>query len=227
MCVCAEMLQLPVMVSCPVGCHSSSHHSNGHHHVSEPASSALHQQVNSPVSHSLVYQSIYLFVSLTVCHCSHSNKGGVSSPSPVILTNPKESGALVSISRITDGEPINIFLDPNCPDYSENFLRWEALQSTLLRALSNHNADNWQETGLVQKLTEELKVLSGQAHNLRLDTDSLKRGQGVLDQRLDGLQSEQSRIIQVGQVHYHIFIYIKYTCRDASHSLTYYQICKM
>lgn len=73
-----------------------------------------------------------------------------------------------------------------------------------MRALANHNADDWQEMGSVQKLAEELKVLSDHAHNLRLDADSLKRGQGVLDQRLDGLQSEQSRIIQVGQVHYHI-----------------------
>ncbi|XP_056232680.1 fibrinogen C domain-containing protein 1 [Seriola aureovittata] len=125
------------------------------------------------------------------------SRGGVSSSSPVISTNPKESGALVTVSRVTAGEPISIFLDPNCPDYSENFLRWEALQSSLLRALTNHNTEDWQEMGLVQKLAEELKVLSGHAHNLRLEADFLKRGQVVLDQRLDGLQSEQSRIIQV------------------------------
>ncbi|XP_022622272.1 fibrinogen C domain-containing protein 1-like [Seriola dumerili] len=126
------------------------------------------------------------------------SRGGVStSSSPVISTNPKESGALVTVSRVTAGEPISIFLDPNCPDYSENFLRWEALQSSLLRALTNHNTEDWQERGLVQKLAEELKVLSGHAHNLRLEADFLKRGQDVLDQRLDGLQSEQSRIIQV------------------------------
>ncbi|KAM8885208.1 fibrinogen C domain-containing protein 1 [Spinachia spinachia] len=124
----------------------------------------------------------------------------VSSPfssSPVISTNPTESGALVSVSRVTEGEPISIFLDPNCPDYSESFLRWEALQTSLLRTLANHKAEDWQDTGLDHKLAEELKVLSGHAHNLRLEADSLKRGQGLLDQRLDGLQSEQSRIIQV------------------------------
>ncbi|KAG7218043.1 hypothetical protein INR49_020670 [Caranx melampygus] len=125
----------------------------------------------------------------------------ISRWSPFFLTcdlnQSKESGALVTVSRVTAGEPISIFLDPNCPDYSENFLRWEGLQSSLLRALTNHNADDWQERGLVQKLAEELKVLSGHAHNLRLESDLLKRGQGVLDQRLDGLQSEQSRIIQV------------------------------
>lgn len=122
---------------------------------------------------------------------------------PVISTNPKESGALVTMSCVADGEPISIFLDPNCPDYSEKFLRWEALQSSLLRVLSNHNADDWQETELVQKLAEELKVLLGHAHNLRLEADLLKRGQGILDQRLDGLQSEQSRIIQARQIHYY------------------------
>uniref|UniRef100_A0A8C2WN06 Fibrinogen C-terminal domain-containing protein n=1 Tax=Cyclopterus lumpus TaxID=8103 RepID=A0A8C2WN06_CYCLU len=120
-----------------------------------------------------------------------------SSSSPVISTNPRESGALVSVSQVTDGEPISIFLDPNCPDYSESFLRWEALQTSLLRALANHKAEDWQDTGLDSRLGEELKVLAGHAHNLRLEADSLKRGQVVLDQRLDGLQSEQSRIIQV------------------------------
>ncbi|XP_074526354.1 fibrinogen C domain-containing protein 1-like [Halichoeres trimaculatus] len=128
----------------------------------------------------------------------NSNRGGASSSSsPVISTNSKDSGALVTVSRVTDGEPISIFLDPNCPDYSANFLRWEALQGSLLRALSSHKTEEWPSTGLFQKLSEDLKVLSGHAHNLRLETDSLKRGQGVLDQRLDGLQSEQSRIIQV------------------------------
>lgn len=115
----------------------------------------------------------------------------------MVSTNSKESGALVTVSRVTAGEPISIFLDPNCPDYSENLLRWEALQSSLLRALTNHNADDWQERGLVQKLAEELKVLVGHAHSLRLEADSLKRGQGVLEQKLGGLQSEQSRIIEV------------------------------
>ncbi|XP_027140196.1 fibrinogen C domain-containing protein 1-like isoform X2 [Larimichthys crocea] len=126
------------------------------------------------------------------------NRSGVSySSSPVISTNPKESGALVSVSRVADGEPISIFLDPNCPDYSDDFLRWEALQSSLLQALSNHKTDDWQDTGLVQKLAEEVKVLSDHAHNLRKEADLLKRGQGVLDQRLEGLQIDQNRVLQV------------------------------
>ncbi|XP_028435039.1 fibrinogen C domain-containing protein 1 [Perca flavescens] len=139
----------------------------------------------------------------TFNHCSFhdpcSNRGGVSpssSSTPVISTNPRDSGALVSVSRVTDGEPISIFLDPNCPDYSESFLRWEALQSSLLHKLTNHNSDNWQDTGLAPRLAEELKALAGHAHHLRLEADSLKRGQAVLEQRLDELQSEQRHIMQ-------------------------------
>uniref|UniRef100_A0A665TR43 Fibrinogen C domain containing 1 n=1 Tax=Echeneis naucrates TaxID=173247 RepID=A0A665TR43_ECHNA len=137
---------------------------------------------------------------LSVClsHLSvFADRDGISVSSPVISTNPKESGALVTVSQWTAGEPISIFLDPNCPDYSDNFLQWETLQSSLMQALTNHNEEDWEERGLVQKLAEELKVLLGHAHNLRLEAEQLKRGQGVLDQRLDGLQSEQSRIIQV------------------------------
>nr|XP_061836038.1 fibrinogen C domain-containing protein 1-like [Nerophis lumbriciformis] len=127
----------------------------------------------------------------------NSNRGGVSSASPVISTNPKDSGALVTVSRVGDGEPVSIFLEPNCPDNSQNFERWEALQSSLIRALTSRNADDWQERGSAHKVSEELKALAGHAHNLRLEAEALKRGQGLVNQRLDALQSEQSRIVQV------------------------------
>lgn len=115
----------------------------------------------------------------------------------MISTNPRESGALVTVSRVTDGQPISIFLDPNCPDYNEKFVHWEALQSSLLQALSGHSAGDWQESGVVHRLSEELKVILGHTHNLRVESEALKRGQGVLEQRLDGLWSEQNRVIQV------------------------------
>lgn len=126
-----------------------------------------------------------------------SNEEGASSSSPVITTNPRESGALVTVSHIRDGEPISIFLDPNCPNYNEQFVRWEALQSSLLQVLSGHSASDWQETGLVRKLSEELKIILDHTHNLRVESESLKRGQGILEQRMDGLWSEQNQIIQV------------------------------
>nr|XP_057927803.1 fibrinogen C domain-containing protein 1-like [Doryrhamphus excisus] len=125
------------------------------------------------------------------------NREGASSSSAVISTNAKDSGALVTVSRAGDGEPISIFLDPNCPDSSQNFERWEALQSSLIRALTTRTADDWQERGPLHKVSEELKAVTGHAHNLRLEAETLRRGQGLLDQRLDRLQSEQQRIIQV------------------------------
>uniref|UniRef100_A0A3P9PQ09 Fibrinogen C domain containing 1 n=1 Tax=Poecilia reticulata TaxID=8081 RepID=A0A3P9PQ09_POERE len=128
------------------------------------------------------------------CRC-HGNRGGASTPA--ISAGSLESGALVTISRVADGEPVSVFLDPSCPDLSQDFLRLEALHSSLLHALTNHNADDHRNGGAVQKLGDDLKALSGHAHNLRLEADSLKRGQGALDQRMDRLQSEQSRIIQV------------------------------
>ncbi|XP_036000157.1 fibrinogen C domain-containing protein 1 [Fundulus heteroclitus] len=147
----------------------------------------------------LVVLAAVVTATLTVLHLARYPlpfaRGGASTPA--VSTAPKESGALVTISRVADGEPVSVFLDPNCPDLSEHFLRWEALQSSLLRALTNHNAEDWKERGAFQKLGEDLKVLTGHAHNLRLETESLKRGQGVLDQRVDRLQSEQSRVMQV------------------------------
>ncbi|XP_078141365.1 fibrinogen C domain-containing protein 1 [Centroberyx gerrardi] len=151
----------------------------------------------------LVAIAAFVAATVTILYLNHyplpfiSRDGLTFSGAPAIIsTNPKENGALVTVSR-GDGEPISIFVDPNCPDYSDNFQRWEEVQGSLLRALTNHNADNWQERGLVQKLGEELKLLSGHAHSMRVEADSLKRGQGTLGQRLDSLQSEQSRMIQL------------------------------
>lgn len=115
----------------------------------------------------------------------------------MVLTNPKDSGALVTVSQVSDKESISIFLDPNCPDFSQHFVRWEGLQSSLLRVLTNHNTEDWKGWGMFQKLGDELKVLTDHAHDLRLEASSLKREQGALDQRMDRLQSEQNQAIQV------------------------------
>ncbi|XP_023199411.1 fibrinogen C domain-containing protein 1-like isoform X1 [Xiphophorus maculatus] len=123
------------------------------------------------------------------------SRGGASTPA--ISAGSSESGALVTISRVADGEPVSVFLDPACPDLSQDFLRLEALHGSLLHALTNRNADDHRNGGAVQKLGDDLKALAGHTHNLRLEAESLKRGQGALDQRMDRLQNEQSRIIQV------------------------------
>ena len=103
---------------------------------------------------------------------------------------------MVTVS-LGDGEPLSIYMDPNCPDYSNDFLRWEEVQNSLLSLLRNHNTDNWQERGLVQKLADELKLLAGHAHSMRVEAETLKRGQNSLMERINILQSEQSRISQV------------------------------
>ncbi|KAM8871454.1 fibrinogen C domain-containing protein 1-like [Synchiropus picturatus] len=118
------------------------------------------------------------------------NRAGASSDYPVISTNPTNTGALVTVSRFGGGEPISIFLDPNCPDHSQNFLRWEELHTSLLRALTNHNKDDWREKDLVKRMAEQMNTVSSNSHSLRLEADSLKRGQTYLQQQVDGIKSD-------------------------------------
>ncbi|XP_057680504.1 fibrinogen C domain-containing protein 1-like isoform X2 [Corythoichthys intestinalis] len=115
-----------------------------------------------------------------------------SRTSPVISTNPKESGALVTVSQAGEGDGISIFLDPNCPDPTFHLERWEALQSSLARALSSHNSEDRQEMAHVRALTEDAA-----AGHLRRETHALKNGQAVLEQRLEHLKNQQNRIAQV------------------------------
>ncbi|XP_077592142.1 fibrinogen C domain-containing protein 1-like isoform X2 [Stigmatopora nigra] len=112
--------------------------------------------------------------------------------SPVISTNPKESGALVTVSQASEGEAISIFLDPNCPDPTRHLERWEALQNSLLRAVSTRNAEDWKEM-------THVRVLAGDSAegDFRHDTHALKSGQAILEQRLESLQNQQKRVAQM------------------------------
>ncbi|XP_077418098.1 fibrinogen C domain-containing protein 1-like isoform X2 [Vanacampus margaritifer] len=137
----------------------------------------------------------------TILYVSHyplpfAVRDQASSSSPVISTNGKDSGALVTVSRAGDGEPISIFLDPNCPDPVRHVERWEALHTSLIRALSTRSAEDWQEAGRVHALAEELKAAAGHARDLRREAQALKSGQGVLEQRLEQLQNQQNRMAQ-------------------------------
>ncbi|XP_056134052.1 fibrinogen C domain-containing protein 1 [Lampris incognitus] len=148
------------------------------------------------------------------------NRGGViSSGTPsIVSTNQKQNSALVTISQ-DNGEPISVFLDPNCPDYRDSFLRWEEVQSSLFRLLSSHNTDEWRERGLTHKLGEELKLLSGHTHSMCLEADSLKRGQEALGQRLDTLQNEQGRMIQLLADHQSAVMKVVHSVSDSLVSL--------
>uniref|UniRef100_A0AAY5KMZ9 Fibrinogen C-terminal domain-containing protein n=1 Tax=Esox lucius TaxID=8010 RepID=A0AAY5KMZ9_ESOLU len=119
---------------------------------------------------------------------------------PLITTNQDEGNALVTVER-GDGSRINIFIDPNCPDYNNNFLRLEGVQTSLLHSLTHHDTDlksvKGQDRALLVKLAEEVAKLSAHTGQLKLEYESLRRGQGNLGQELNTLQTEQGRLIQL------------------------------
>lgn len=125
---------------------------------------------------------------------------------PHISTNQDEANALVTVER-GDGSRINIFIDPNCPDYNSNFLRLEGVQTSLLHSLTDHDSDlksvKGQDRALLVSLAEEVAKLSAHAGQLKMDYEALRRGQGSLGQDLNTLQTEQGRLIQVTNMHTH------------------------
>nr|XP_056716628.1 fibrinogen C domain-containing protein 1 [Euleptes europaea] len=124
----------------------------------------------------------------------------VTEPPPVISTNPDEANALVTIEK-ADSSRINIFIDPNCPDQVNGLTRLEGLQSSLLRAVADHDAETksskGQERALLAGLSDEVSKLLTHATQLRADCDSLKKGHSAMGQELNTLQSEQGRLIQL------------------------------
>ncbi|KAK6306694.1 hypothetical protein J4Q44_G00236190 [Coregonus suidteri] len=125
---------------------------------------------------------------------------GTNDGPPLISTNHDGVNALVTVER-GDGSHINIFIDPNCPDYNNNFLQLEGVQTSLLHSLTDHDTDlksvKGQERALLVKLAEEVAKLSGHANQLKLEYESLRRGQGNLGQELTTLQTEQGRLIKL------------------------------
>ncbi|KAK1800927.1 hypothetical protein P4O66_004688 [Electrophorus voltai] len=118
---------------------------------------------------------------------------------PLISTNQDEGNALVTVER-GDGSRINIFIDPNCPDYNSNFLRLEGVQTSLLHSLTDHDTDlksvKGQDRALLVKLAEEVATLSAHASQLKMEYSALRQGQGTIGQEINTLQSEQGHLIQ-------------------------------
>ncbi|XP_061116908.1 fibrinogen C domain-containing protein 1-like [Conger conger] len=119
---------------------------------------------------------------------------------PLIRTNQGEGNALVTVDR-GDGSRINIFVDPNCPDYNKNFLQLEGAHTSLLHSLTNHDrgfkGQKGQDHSLLVNLAEQLGRLSSHSSQLKVDYESLRHGQGSLVQELNVLQTEQGRLIQL------------------------------
>ncbi|NWX96880.1 FBCDB protein, partial [Nothoprocta ornata] len=149
----------------------------------------------------LLSVAVLLAVTVTgaILFMNHYHPPVTESP-PVISTNPEEANALVTIER-ADSSRINIFIDPNCPDQAGSFTRLEGLQSSVLRALSEHDAEakaaKGQQRALLATVADEVAKLLAHAAQLRADCDGLKKGHGAMGQELSALQSEQGRLIQL------------------------------
>ncbi|KAG9354245.1 hypothetical protein JZ751_012369 [Albula glossodonta] len=150
----------------------------------------------------LLFVAVLLAVTVTgtILFMNHYQAPPGPDGPPLISTNQDESNALVTVER-GDGSRINIFVDPNCPDYNNNFLRLEGVQTSLLHSLTDHDSDlksvKGQDHALLVNLAEEVAKLSAHASQLRMDYEALRRGQGNLGQDLNTLQTEQGRLIQV------------------------------
>lgn len=150
----------------------------------------------------LLFVAVLLAVTVTgtILFMNHYQAPPLSDGLPHISTNQDEANALVTVER-GDGSRINIFIDPNCPDYNSNFLRLEGVQTSLLHSLTDHDSDlksvKGQDRALLVNLAEEVAKLSAHAGQLKMDYEALRRGQGNLGQDLNTLQAEQGRLIQV------------------------------
>ncbi|XP_016095992.1 fibrinogen C domain-containing protein 1-like [Sinocyclocheilus grahami] len=150
----------------------------------------------------LLFVAVLLAVTVTGIILLMNHYQAPSGPDgpPLISTNQDEGNALVTIER-GDGSRINIFIDPNCPDYNNNFLRLEGVQTSLLHSLTDHDTDlksvKGQDRALLVKLAEEVAKLSAHASQLKMEYNALRQGQGNIGQELSTLQTEQGRLIQL------------------------------
>ncbi|XP_042335410.1 fibrinogen C domain-containing protein 1 [Sceloporus undulatus] len=149
----------------------------------------------------LLSVAILLAVTVTgaILLMNHYHSPVTESP-PVISTNPDQTNALVTIEK-ADSSRINIFIDPNCLDQDNGFTRLEGLQSSLLRAMTDHSIETksskGQERALLNGLSDEMSKLLAHASQLRTDCEGLKKGHSAMGQELNALQNEQGRLIQL------------------------------
>ncbi|XP_063051809.1 fibrinogen C domain-containing protein 1-A-like [Engraulis encrasicolus] len=123
----------------------------------------------------------------------------LDSLAPHISTNQEtKANALVTIDR-GDGSRINVFIEPNFPDYNANFQRLEGVQTSLLHSFTDHDSDlksvRGQERVLLVMLAEEVAKLSAHATQLKMEYEGLRRGQSNIGQELGTLQTDQQRLI--------------------------------
>ncbi|XP_062854550.1 fibrinogen C domain-containing protein 1-like [Trichomycterus rosablanca] len=150
----------------------------------------------------LLFIAVLLAITITgtILLMNHSQAPPGPEVPPLISTNHDERNSLVTVER-GDGSRINIFIEPNCPDYNSNFLRLEGVQTSLLHSLSHHDTDlksvKGQERGLMVQLAEEVAKLSSQISQLKIEYNALNQMQNSISQQISILQLEQARLIQL------------------------------
>uniref|UniRef100_A0A8D2QSG6 Fibrinogen C domain containing 1 n=1 Tax=Zosterops lateralis melanops TaxID=1220523 RepID=A0A8D2QSG6_ZOSLA len=149
----------------------------------------------------LLSVAVLLAVTVTgaILFMNHYHTPVTESP-PVISTNPEEANALVTIEK-ADSSRINIFIDPNCPSAAGALGRVEGLQTSLLRTITDHDAEakatKSQQKALLVTVADEVAKLLTHAVQLRADCDGLKKEHSAMGQELSALQGEQGRLIQL------------------------------
>ncbi|XP_072422055.1 fibrinogen C domain-containing protein 1-like isoform X1 [Chiloscyllium punctatum] len=148
----------------------------------------------------LLFLAVLLAVAVTGALLFLNQYHHTADTRPLISTNQDKMQALVTIDQ-ADSSRINIFIDPNCPDYRGDLAQLEALHSSLLTAVLGHRdelkASEGQDRALLVSVADQVSRLMTRTAQLRQDCEALRRGQAGLSQELSLLQSEQGRLIEL------------------------------
>lgn len=148
----------------------------------------------------LLSLAVLLAVAVTgaVLFLNHAHAPGTAPPPIVSTGSAGANSALVTVER-ADSSHLSLLIDPRCPDLTDSFARLESVQASVLRALSEHQAQPRLDSApeLLDTLADQLPRLLARASELQAECAGLRKGHSLLGQGLSTLQSEQGRLIQV------------------------------
>nr|XP_045001404.1 fibrinogen C domain-containing protein 1 isoform X1 [Jaculus jaculus] len=148
----------------------------------------------------LLSLAVLLAVAVTgaVLFLNHARVPGTAPP-PVVSTGPAgPNSALVTVER-ADSSRLSILIDPRCPDLADSFARLEGMQASVLRMLTERQAQPQLDGApeLLDMLADQLPRLLARASELQTECAGLRKGHSTLGQGLSTLQSEQGHLIQL------------------------------
>ncbi|KAK7813647.1 hypothetical protein U0070_000697, partial [Myodes glareolus] len=148
----------------------------------------------------LLSLAVLLAVAVTgaVLFLNHAHAPGTAPPPIVSTGSAGANSALVTVER-ADSSHLSLLIDPRCPDLTDSFARLETVQASVLRALSEHQAQPRLDGApeLLDTLADQLPRLLARASELQTECAGLRKGHSLLGQGLSTLQSEQGRLIQL------------------------------